>query len=714
MTPIKIQLRRKITATLFVMLILLGVVFFRLAYVQIVKGDYWSTRAADSRIKEVPVVAQRGIIYDRNMKKLAVSISADSIAASPTAVVKSGQQDKTAATLAEILNMDKNSVLTKITSGRGFEWIKRKATFEQARAVLEADLPGISIVNEPQRFYPKENLAGQLLGFAGIDNQGLEGIEKAFDDILKGTDGSMLSEYDGRNNEVPQTTHRYVPAEDGNSIVLTIDESIQYFCEREIANIMSSPTPPKSVGILIMNPKTGEILAMAQSGAGDPNNRGLYDSSAFRNMLVADSYEPGSTFKIITAATALENNVVTLNDRFYDPGYHMIGSQRIRCWRYYDPHGDQSFAEALRNSCNPAFIQIGLRIEEKEKGLFYKYIRAFGFGQSTNLGLLGESSGIMIKESQLKTIDIATISIGQSIAVTPLQMVTAVSAVANGGTLLKPQIIRQIIDNDGNTVQDFAVEEVRQVISKETSDTMKMLLEEVVAKGTARNAYIEGYRVAGKTGTAQKVAPTGGYADGKYVASFIGFAPANDPQIVALILIDEPSGALYQGGQVAAPVFAAVVGDVLRYLGVPLQVSGDGTQTTSAAVEKKINVPDLTNLSQEAAKQVLSLYGLTYNIKGSGAKITGQSPAVNTEISIGGTVTLQTGTGSDKIIVPDLTGRRLREAVDILSAMGLKISTEGSGLVHEQNPRPGSAVSFGSSVKVTFESEVLNPEVIGP
>ena len=342
-------------------------------------------------------------------------------------------------------------------------------------------------------------------------------------------------------------------------------------------------------------------MAMANRPAYDPNDYQSSDSSSLRNMLVSDSYEPGSTFKIITASTALEEGVVTPSDQFYDPGYIMVGKERINCWRSYNPHGSETFAEGVQNSCNPVFVEVGLRIENKEKGLFYKYINAFGYGQTTGIELSGEASGIMIPEENLKQINIATISIGQGIAVTPIQMVTAVSAVANGGTLLTPQLVRQVKDKDGNIIQDFEVKEVRRVISEETSKTVCELLESVVAEGTGSRAYIPGYRVGGKTGTAQK-AGVGGYLAGKYVASFIGMAPVNDPQLVALVVIDEPQGYPYQGGQIAAPVFKAVVEDTLHYMGVVSQFSDEEEKAAEEESKNTVNVPDVVNLPLDEAK----------------------------------------------------------------------------------------------------------------
>ena len=705
---------------------LLGIFFFLLAvfvvficglgYRTIVQGSELQAKAESIRTRSVTVAAARGIIYDRNGNKLAVSLSADSIAANPAEVLESGEADSTAAFLAETLGMEKEEVYEKITKSSSFEWIKRKADFDAAEKIAEADLPGIEIVEETQRFYPKNELAANILGFAGIDNQGLEGIEYSYDDILKGKDGSIVTEYDAKNNSIPQATQQYNPPEDGKNIVLTIDENIQYFAERELDNMMASEISPKACAILAMDPNTGEILAMASRPTYDPNNYQESEAEDRRNMLVSDTYEPGSTFKIITSSAALDSGAATVNSRFYDPGYAQIGSRKLRCWRYYNPHGSQSFSEIMQNSCNPGFVKLMQMMEEKEEGLFYQYIRDFGFGETTGLGLKGEAKGIVIDEEDVTIQDLASISIGQSIAVTPLQLVTAVSAVANGGTLLQPQIIRQITDAEGNVVQDFETKEVRRVISEEVSDTICSYLENVVAKGTGKSAYIEGFRVGGKSGTAQK-AGEGGYQDGKYVASFCAMAPTNDPQIVMLAIVDEPQGALYQGGQVAAPMLKKVLEDTLRYMGVVSQVTELDEERADESDIKEVAVPDVKNLTVEEAKKVITLAGLTYEISGSGDVVNSQTPAGFSRVQSGTKVILKTAASADadgQLIVPDLTGKYVREAAEILNAMGLKLKTTGTGVAMEIDPIPGTKVKRGDVISIKFEPEDVTTTAVEP
>ncbi len=711
----KVSTRKRMLLIFLLFILAFICVIGRLVYVQIFQGEELQAKAENLRTREVAVEAKRGTIYDRNGNILATSISADSVYAYPSQVSASGQAVDTATFLAEILGQDYDTIYKKITSSHSFEWIKRKCDFAVADAIEEANLPGIYLVAETQRYYPNGTLAANILGFAGIDNQGLEGLEIAYDDVLKGENGSILTEFDAHGQEIPQATKEYIAPTDGNSVVLTIDETIQYFCERELNTLMSSENPPEGATIIVMQPKTGEILAMANSPTYDPNDYSSYDSSTYRNRAVADVYEPGSTFKIMIAATALEEGLVNLNSTFYDPGYIMIGKTRMKCWRYYNPHGLQTFTEAVQNSCNVAFISIGLSILDKNEDLLYNYLEAFGFGQSTQISLRGEANGLMISREKLTRLNVANISIGQSIAVTPLQLITAVSAVANGGTLMQPQIVKEIVDKDGNVVEEYEPVAVRQVISAETSETLRGVLEKVVSQGTGRRAYIEGYRVGGKTGTAQKVAESGGYSENEYVVSFIGIAPCNDPELVVLVVIDSPSEFNATGGVLAAPIFKSVMEDSLRYLGVEIQVNADSIEKETKTETEKITVLDLSNLTKDEAISVLNITNLKCNVQGSGSVVVSQFPAGFSKVEASTTVVITLGdSSSDTVIVPDLTGYRVRAAAEILDIFGLQSKTSGSGFVTEQNPIPGTEVKKKSIVTVTFSAQEDSAETLGP
>lgn len=699
------QTGKKLLLLLAILMSLFVMVGTGLVYRTMIEGPSLAERAEKTRTREMDVAANRGTIFDRTGSVLAVSISTDSVAVNPSQI-KEEKLPEVAEKLSAILEMDYDTIMARLEKNSYFEWIKRKADFDKVDEIEEASLPGVMLVEETQRYYPKNTLAANLLGFAGIDNQGLEGIEYSYDEILSGVNGSITTEYDSRNNIIQQAIQDYTQPQDGFNIYLTIDENIQYFAERELDNLMNSETPPKGAAVLAMNPKTGEILCWANRPTYDPNNYQDYDADSRRNMLITDTYEPGSVFKIVTASAALDSGAVTVNDRFYDPGYIEVLDHKLKCWRSYRPHGSQSFAEIIQNSCNPCFVNLVQMMEAKQKGTFHKYIEAFGFGSTTGLGLQGEASGIVIDRSKASKLDLATMAIGQSIAVTPLQMVTAVSAVANGGMLLQPQIIHHITDSQGNLVQTFEKKEVRRVVSKSVADQVCLMLEAVVTKGTGSRAYVDGYRVGGKSGTAQKPGP-GGYLEGKYIASFCAIAPVDDPEVVMLVMIDEPSGELYQGGQVAAPILQKIMSDTLRYLGVISQVTNIDSDKIQVKVEQQTSVPDVRNLTVEEAKKVLSVAGLEYDVSGSGAYVGKQTPAAFSQVTVGTKVVLSTvgSADGDTVKVPDLTGKYVREAAEILNAMGLKVKTEGSGRAVEQSPVPGVAVKRGDVVTVIFAPE---------
>lgn len=700
---------KKLTYIFFFLVVCFLVVAVGLAYRTLVQGAELQAKAENSRTRSVTVAANRGTIFDRTGSVLAISVSTDSVAVNPSQI-EDADVPEVAEKLAAILDVDYDTIYERITKNSYFEWVKRKADFDvvaELTVEMEEDkLPGVMLVEETQRYYPKAELAANLLGFAGIDNQGLGGVEYSYDEILKGVDGSIVTEYDSNNNIVQQAIQEYNQPQDGYNIYLTIDENIQYFAERELDALMASENPPKAAAVLAMAPQTGEILCWANRPTYDPNHYQDYDESCRRNMLITDTYEPGSVFKIVTASAALDSGAVTLNDRFYDPGYVQVGSHKIKCWRYYRPHGSQSFAEIIQNSCNPAFVNLVQKMEAMQEGTFYKYIRAFGFGETTGLGLQGEAKGIVIDEDTVTQLDLATMSIGQSIAVTPLQMVTAVSAVANGGTLLQPQIIHHITDNEGNVVQEYERKEVRRVVSEEVANEVCLMLENVVNKGTGSKAYVDGYRVGGKSGTAQKPGP-GGYQEGKYIASFCAVAPVDDPQVVMLVMIDEPSGALYQGGQVAAPVLQKIMADTLRYLGVVSQVTEINSEKIETKVEQQTSVPDVSNLSVEEAKKVIGVAGLEYELDGTGVYVGSQTPAAFSQVPVGTKILLKTvgSAADDTVTVPDLTGKYVREVAEILNAMGLKVKTEGSGTAFEQTPVPGAKLKRGDVVTVQFKEE---------
>lgn len=696
-------------------------VSFRLFFLQVVKAEELKARADDQQMREVPVEANRGLITDRNGKVLAASVSVDSVYAAPTQVNEE-EAPAIAEELATILSLDAQDILSKLTSGRGYEWIKRKISAEEAAAVRNLDYQGIGFTTETKRDYPGGMLAAHLLGFVGIDNQGLEGIEAVYDKELLGKDGYILAQYDSHGSEIAGSAQRYVEPQDGNSLTLTIDQNIQYFCERELDLLMNGSVNPKGAAIVMMSPKTGEILALATRPSYDPNNFGQYDSSLWRNTALSDFYEPGSTAKILTIAAALEEGVVSEEDPFYDKGYIMVGKTRIKCWSS-TPHGSETFIQVAENSCNPAFVQVGQRIDAEDNTTFYRYLKAFGIGSKTGVGLPGESPGSLRDLEAAETVnplDVANMYIGQGYGVTPIQLVTAVSAAVNGGTLMEPHLIKTITDSSGEVVEEIEPQEVRRVISSETSERVRNILESVVANGTGSKAYIEGYRVGGKTGTAQKFID-GAYSSSKYVASFIGFAPANDPELVCLVAIDEPGSYPVYGGTIAAPVFQRVAADTLTYLGVEPQVTGDeankveGETAEEELKKEQVMVPSVLGLTKDEAEALLKEKLFTVEFAGSGDKVESQLPGALTKAEEGSKVVVTLGNvAGASVTVPDLTGKRILECGDILSSLGLTMSPEGAGTAVAQDPAAGTALNRGDAVYVTFSGDDEKMPALAP
>lgn len=704
------------------MALMLIVLAGRLFWVQLVMGEELRQKAYAVRFRNVEVKAKRGIIYDAKGKPLAISISTDSFYANPAEVKRSKREKEIAQKIAEVLELEPEKVLEQITKQQAFVWIKRHVPEEKARILKSLklpataefsetnSLPGIKSVEEPERFYPKGQLLANILGFAGIDHQGLNGIEKSYDQVLSGISGTIMVEYDNKGQEIPDALQKYIPPQDGNSIYLTIDEAIQYIVERELDEIIKL-RKPKKAGIIVMEPSTGRILAMAMRPTFDPNKYNDFVSANWRNILISDSYEPGSTFKTVTMSGALDEGVVKVNDRFYCGGFVQVGKRKVKCWK--SSHGSQSFLEGVQNSCNPVFVTIGLR-EGKE--VFYRYLQGFGFGKKTGIELPGEATGILVGKERAQEIDLATMSIGQANAVTPLQLITAFAAMANEGKLMKPQIVKEIRNKEGELIRTIEPEVVRQVISPETARQVMSILESVVSQGTGKNAYVEGYRVGGKTGTAQKIIPGGGYSTSEYIGSFLGVAPVNNPRIVCLVVVDSPEG-IYYGGQVAAPAFRNIIRDTLRYLQVPAQIEPEKIAGNNL---KSMELPSLVDLDLSEAVKILSHKKLKVDILGSGTKIKAQLPLAGTKVVEGSKVVLYTsvpaeGSNPETVVVPDFTGKNIVEVKEEIEMLNLNFDIQGSGVVIRQNPEPGQQVPIGSAITLYMEIQIEDAlQPIGP
>ncbi len=654
MANVKIKVKKRLLFLLIIFTLVFVGLTGRLAFIQIVNSGEYQKKAMEQWTRDIKIPSKRGIIYDRNGKELAISATAYEIIVCPVEVK---DKEAVATALSEALEMDKATVLEKVNKNQATVVIKKNVDAEIVKALREKELEGILYNEGSKRFYPQRNFASYVLGFTSVDNLGQEGIEKTFDKYLSGFPGRNIRMTDALGQELPESDSKYYEAQDGLNLVLTVDEVIQHFAEKAVENAYIEQKA-KRVTAIVMDPKTGDVLAMAVKGDYDNNEprkapEELTDTwdtlttdqqynellKTWRNPAVSDTFEPGSTFKIITTAAGLEEKVVSPTDRFYCSGTITIAGKKLKCWKSYNPHGSESFVEGVQNSCNPVFIEVG-QLLGKEK--FYKYIKAFGFGEPTNIKLLGEASGILYKPSQMGPVELATISFGQGIAVTPIQLVTAVSAAVNDGYLMEPRIAKQLVDNEGNIVHEFQPKVVRQVISNETSALTREILESVVADGTGKSAYVPGYRVGGKTGTAQKAA-NGVYLSGKYIASFVGFAPANDPKVVVLVVIDEPNGFSHFGGQIAGPVVKSIISDTLRYLDVKPQYTADEL----ALMQKpQVQVPELRNMAYKDALKLLNKIKLNAQLEsGEGESnlnslIVNQVPKPGAKINEGGNVIL--------------------------------------------------------------------------
>ena len=717
--PSNISKKRLVIVFVVVLIVILALII-RLGYIQIVTGEELKKGALEQWTRGIEIKPKRGTIYDRNGKKLAMNISSYTVWASPADIKNSKE---TAKKVAEVLDMDENIVYEKITKKTNVEKIKQWISKEEAKELRNLNLSGINIVDDNKRFYPYEDFAAYILGFTNIDNEGLYGIEKTYDKYLSGSPGRWVKITDAGGRQLPYDGERVFEPQDGLNVVLTIDETIQHFAEKAAKESLIT-TKAKNVSIIIMEPKTGDILALANLPQYNPNNpreplddakkeewknlpqdeleKRWYDM--WRNFAINDAYEPGSTFKTIVASAAIEENVANADTNFYCNGFiRDIPGAVLKCFRWYNPHGTQTLKEGMENSCNIVFVELGRKLG-KEK--LYKYIKAFGFGEPTGIELTGEQGGIIPYNTDIiKEINLATMSYGHGIAVTPIQLINAVSAIANGGNLMQPRLVSHLIDNEGNIVKTNEPKVKRQVISKSTSETMLDMMESVVSKGTGTNAYVPGYRVAGKTGTAQKIID-GKYAPGKYISSFVAVAPANDPKIAVLVILDEPQG-IYYGGSVAAPVAGKIIEETLSYL----DIKPEFTEEEKKQFEYMEKVPDVRNKTIEEAGRILMEHGFryttdTYNISEK-SKVIDQFPLPETEVSKGSIIDLYLDEDTkmqEKVVMPDLIGKSREDVINILENLKLKYHFKGTGKAIMQRPEPGTEVDINSIIEVEFSN----------
>lgn len=622
-------------------LVLLGiflifiVIILKVFYIEVIDYKKLNKYASNLWSRNLPIKADRGIIYDRNGEILADNATTTSLVIIPNQIK---DKKETTKKLAEILNVSYEDMYKHINKKTSIERVHpegRRLSYEIADRIKSLKLDGVYLVKESKRVYPFDSYMAHTLGFVGIDNQGLSGIELTYNDYLTGEDGAIKYFSDAKGNKL-KLGEIYEQPQNGMNITLTINNEIQTSLERELSNAVTKYSPDRAVG-LVMDPNSGEILAIsARPNFSQENYKNYSIEEINRNLPVWATYEPGSTFKIITLSAALQENKVDLDkDTFTDTGVIKVENATLHCWKH-GGHGKETFLQVVENSCNPGFVVLGQRLG---KDTLFDYIEKFGFGKKTGVDLNGESTGILFDRSKVGPVELATTAFGQGVSVTPIQQVTAVSAAINGGTLYKPYIVKSVNEPETNTViKENKKEVVRNVISKETSEKVRYALESVVANGSGRTSYIDGYRVGGKTGTAQKV-ENGRYMNNNYILSFIGFLPADNPQVVVYIAIDNPKGTVQYGGTTVGPLSKAVLKDCIKALNIP-KSEGGKEKKYQWPNPKTIKVPDVTGKTVEEAKRELE--GLNVIVNGEGDKVTHQSPEPKTKLDEGKTVRLFT------------------------------------------------------------------------
>lgn len=755
-------LRRCLALLCFCGIFLFALLVPQLYKLMIAQHDDYERMAINNQTRSTAVSASRGTIYDRNYNALALSASVNNVFISPNEIAQKEQDvDRIADGLAELLDVDADKIREMAQDKKMYyKVVKRKIDQTQSEQVREFintyDLKGVYLEPDTKRYYPASTLAAQVLGFVNVDNAGVEGLEYVYDSDLQGTAGKIVTTKGNGGSEMLYRFETYYEASDGDSLVTTIDSTVQYFLEKNMEQAIAQYDVQNGAFGLVMDVNTGAILAMATLDSYDPNNYGeiyneqvraelaekkaglaslsgeAYDEAyqaylaevnaallkQWRNRCVSDAYEPGSTFKIISLASALEEGVVTLDSSFYCGGnIKVFGRNKpIDCWKAVG-HGTQTTAQALGNSCNCAFATIGIALGGER---FYDYVKAFGLTSKTGIDMPGESAGVMLDKSYLTEYDVygysslAVAAFGQTFEITPLQLVRAISAVVNGGYLLEPYVVQEIVDANGQTVTQHETKAVRQVISQETSDIMRELILGVVETGTAKNAKIAGYAIGGKTGTSEKVSEIdefGNMTEDKIV-SFVGICPMDDPQYICLVALDTPSretGLYISGGQMAAPTVRNVLADILPYLGVEPDYSGED----AAAMD--VTVPYVTGKSLMEAQTALAEANLNYQVVGSGETVTGQIPAGGATIPGGSAVVLycDADVPVDYVTVPSLTGLSAVEVNNQLTNLGLYLKLIGntdtgySIIATHQSIAAGTQVERGTVVEVEFTDTSL-------
>ncbi len=702
--PTELHIRKRVFALLIMLVFLFAVLVARIAYLTTAQSASLTERGIRQWTREGTVYARRGSILDTNGQVLVMSATAYIVSADPRRI---SDISLFAQTVCPILDLSEESVEQKLADrSKASVTLKRQVSREKADELrklqssqdeaVAKEMAALLFDEDVRRVYPRGAFLVQTLGLTNVDSVGQSGLELQYESLLRGTAGTSLRSVDGKSQPIYDSGNLYIEPQDGNSIKLTIDATIQEICEKAMRECYDV-NKAQAVHVIAMDPYTGAILAMCSKPDYDPNDPPREQLDALQAMmrirLISDSYEPGSTFKVLTAAAALDAGVTTPEDSFYCSAKINVDGDTIRCWG--SPHKAETMAQGLQNSCNPVFVELALRLGSER---MYQYLTAFGLGRKTNVDLQGEGSGILIPVKSVKNVDLARIGFGQSVAVTPLQMITAACSVINGGRLMQPYLLKEAIAPDGTVLYRTQPKVVSTPISEETSETMRDLLERVVSIGGAANARMEGYRVGGKTGTAQ-VYKDGRIARDVHIGSFFGFAPANDPRIALLVIVDEADMPVDYGGTTAAPFARQILTDVLPYLGCKASAE-DGRE--------EIEVENVVGMPLWEARKAIADQGFTVIDDGAGDTVTAQMPSGGGKLIEGGQVMLYTYTDAlplteDLICVPDVLGQSIAQAASLLRQRGLEMEIDGTGYAIKQDPVAGSFVEREQVVKVTFE-----------
>ena len=702
--PAELHIRKRVLTLLVLLIFLFGVLVCRIAYLTTARSAELTSRGVRQWTREGTVYARRGNILDTNGQTLVMSATAYIVSVEPGKV-----QDVQAfaRAVSPILGLSEEKVAEKASQrGKSSVTLKRQVSRETADQLRQlkqskdaetaAAASALLFDEDVRRVYLRGAFLTQTLGLVNVDGVGQSGLEQQYETLLRGEAGRSMRSVDGKARPIYDSGNLYIEPQDGSTIRLTIDATIQEIVEKAMRECYEV-NKAQAVHALVMDVYTGAVLAMCSKPDYDPNDppREQLDAlqSLMRIRLISDSYEPGSTFKILTAAAALDSGVTTPEDGFYCSGKIKVDGDTIKCWG--SPHKAETMAQALQNSCNPVFVELALRMGAQR---FYQYLHAFGLGSKTNIDLQGEESGILIPVNSVKNVDLARIGFGQSVAVTPIQLLTAACSVLNGGRLMRPYLLKEAVSPDGTVLYRTSPKVVSTPISEETSLTMRKLLEDVVAVGGAKNARIPGYRIGGKTGTAQV------YKDGRivrnvHIGSFLGFAPADDPRIALLVIVDEADTPVDYGGTTAAPFARQILEDVLPYLGY--QPDGDDGS-------EPVQVPDVTGLPLWEARKTLSALGLKVLDDGGSGSVTAQMPSAGATLRNGGQMMLYTYDEAlpeteTLVCVPDVSGKSIASAASLLRQRGLEMEIDGSGFAVSQEPAAGSFLAPDSVVLVHFE-----------